>query len=63
MLKLRVMVVRKAVVVVHRAHRQEGKLAVQVAHQVEERRGEVQQEIIKEVYHKRIQLPPLLSQW
>jgi len=61
------MVVRKVVVVVvHRVHRQEGKLAVQVAHRVEERRGKrgvVQQGIIKEVCHKRTQLPPPLIQW
>ena len=55
------MVVRKAVIVVHRAHRQEGKLAVQVVvkvvHRVEERRGKrkvVQQEIINEVCHNQI---------
>ena len=62
------MVVRK-VVVVHLLHRQEGKLAVQVVarRRAEERRGKrkvVQQEIINEVYHKRTQLqPPLSNQW
>ena len=55
---------KRVVVVVHRAHRLEGKAA---AHQVEERvyrveekRGAVQQEAINEVCHKRT---PPLSQW
>ena len=64
MLKLKVMVVRK-VIVVHRIHRQ-GEIRAQVIvhHRGAEKRGKrkVQQEIIKGVYHKQTQLPPL-SQW
>ena len=60
------MVVRKAVVVVHLAHRQ-GEIRAQVIvhHRGAEKRGKrkVQQEIIKGVYHKQTQLPPLSSQW